>query len=218
MMICPAPLFHAYCSFLFPIFKAMHPLLDLDSYDDYHKRLYGFLSEFLLMVWCDQQKLRVKECKVGLIGEKKETTEAVSHLWDLLASGKIREAKLYFVSLHQKRPDILMEASDIHGHLHLCLQAISTCEYELADNGHILLPVRQLYGPDLMNWLQQLNTAALSFSTLPPRPKQMSFLQRPDVSSSAIAIALRLHCPNADMRQTIAENIGTACQRKLPEI
>jgi hypothetical protein len=46
----------------------------------------------------------------------------------------------------------------------------------------------------------------------------MSFLQRPDVSSSAIAIALRLHCPNADMRQTITENIGTACQRKLPEI
>ena len=29
-----------------------------------------------------------------------------------------------------KRPDILMEASDITGELHLCMQVISTCSFE----------------------------------------------------------------------------------------
>ena len=99
MMICSKPLFDEYCAFLFPIFEAMHPLLALDTYDDYHKRLYGFISEFLLMVWCEYRHLRVKECKVGLIGEKKETKETVQKLFTYFRKEDIAGAKAYFLSV-----------------------------------------------------------------------------------------------------------------------
>lgn len=132
MMICKKTLYDKYCQFLFPIFEKMHGLLNLDSYDEYHRRLYGFLSEFLLMVWTEYEKLRVKECKVGMIGAKKETTEVVDELLRFFQKKDIAGAKEYFLSCHKKRPDIMMEASDIDRHLHWCLEAIAIYEREQA--------------------------------------------------------------------------------------
>jgi hypothetical protein len=215
IMICRKPLFDEYCSFLFPIFEQMHPLLHLDTYDDYHKRLYGFLSEFLLMVWCEYKHLKVKECKVGLVGEKKETTEVVHRLWDLLHQQQIAEAKNYFLQMREKRPDILMEASDIHGHLHLCLQAISTCEYEQAYLGHIVLPLHR-YGLDLMHYLQECNTAILCFGAGQQEPCHIATLKDPALSDYAIAIAIRLYCPDPAEQKRVSEAISKQCQRVLP--
>lgn len=160
IMICSKQLLDEYCEFLFPIFEVLHARINLEDHDDYHKRLYGFISEFLLFVWCEYKKLKVKECKVGIIGEKKETREAKEKLYEYISNGKISEAKTYFLDLKKKRPDILMEASDITGELHLCIQLISICEFELASYGKILAPVTLSFA-DLMKWVYNLNTSVI---------------------------------------------------------
>lgn len=218
MMICSKPLFDEYCAFLFPIFEAMHPLLALDTYDDYHKRLYGFISEFLLMVWCEYRHLRVKECKVGLIGEKKETKETVQKLFTYFRKEDIAGAKAYFLSVKEKRPDILMEASDIDGRLHLCLQIISTCEFELASCQKIQLDLHQ---PEdaLLTAFTKLNhiSTELSFSKgqFPTMTKtDRDFLKT--FSPDAIAISLRLYCPDDAHRKNCCKYLSQKLDCTIP--
>lgn len=221
IMICSKQCFDAYCQFLFPVFEQMHQRLDLSSYDDYHKRLYGFLSEFLLMVWCEYQKLRIKECKVGLIGEKKETKETIRLLADYFSRKDIAGAKEYFLSVQQQRPDILMEASDIHGHLHLCLQAISTAEYEQDAYGKILLPIDLPFG-ELMELLSSLN-ATICRLRVPHQEVERNrstaaLLANPLLSDYAIAISLLLYCPVPEDRALIRDTIRQLYHRQIPDL
>ncbi len=218
MMICSKPLFDEYCAFLFPIFKAMHPLLVLDDYDDYHKRLYGFISEFLLMVWCQYRHLRVKECKVGLIGEKKETKETIQKLFSYFQKEDIAGAKSYFLSVKEKRPDILMEASDIDGRLHLCLQIISTCEFELASCQKIQLDLHRSED-DLLTALAKLNhiSTELSFgqgSSYHLTDADRKFLKT--FSPDAIAISLRLYCPDDSRRKDCCKYLSQSLGSTIP--
>lgn len=218
MMLCSKVLFDEYCAFLFPIFRAMHPRLALDDYDDYHKRLYGFISEFLLMVWCEYRHLRVKECKVGLIGEKKETKETIDRLLNYLYEEDIAGAKAYFLSVKEKRPDILMEASDIDGHLHLCLQIISTCEYELAAQNRIQLPLKQS-SESLFASFSQLNR----ISTILSSPTESTrCLNSEDIallstySDDAIAISLQLYISDDALRQERIQQLNALLHRSIP--
>lgn len=160
IMICSKSLLDEYCEFLFPIFEELHTRINLEDHDDYHKRLYGFISEFLLFVWCEYKKLNVKECKVGIIGEKNETREAKERLYEYIHNGQIAEAKKYFLELKKRRPDILMEASDITGELHLCIQLISICEFEQARYNKIKAPIALSF-TQLMKWVYNLNTAII---------------------------------------------------------
>lgn len=218
MMLCSKALFDEYCAFLFPIFHAMHPRLALDDYDDYHKRLYGFISEFLLMVWCEYRHLRVKECKVGLIGEKKETKETIDRLLNYLHEEDIAGAKAYFLSVKEKRPDILMEASDIDGRLHLCLQIISTCEYELATQNRIHLPLKQS-SESLFASFSQLNR----ISTILSSPTESTrCLTSEDIallstySDDAIAISLQLYISDDALRQERIQQLNALLHRSIP--
>lgn len=161
IMICKKELFDEYCSFIFPIFEKMHGMLNLDQYDDYHKRLYGFISEFLLFVWCEYKGLKVKECKVGIIGEKQETKETKQEIDRLLKQKDVAGAKRYFLKMRELRPDILMEASDISGELHLCLEIISICEFESEKYGRPLAPIDKPF-KEMIDWANRLNKAALS--------------------------------------------------------
>ena len=49
------------------------------------------------------------------------------------------KAEQHFMECYKKRPDILMEASDINGELRLCMQIISTCEFESEEYGYCIL-------------------------------------------------------------------------------
>ncbi|MCR5580063.1 MAG: DUF4422 domain-containing protein [Pseudobutyrivibrio sp.] len=156
IMYCRKALFDEYCSFLFPIFEELHKHLNLDSYDDYHRRLYGFISEFILFVWCEYKGLKVKECKVGFVGEKTETREVKLELDRLLKLGDITGAKSYFLQVHKNRPDILMEASDITWELHLILEIISISEFELLNLGQIMAPINLPFA-EMIAWIRALN-------------------------------------------------------------
>ncbi len=182
ILYCRKPLFDEYCAFLFPIFEKMHGLLPLDSYDDYHRRLYGFISEFILFVWCEYKGLKVKECKVGFIGEKTETREAKLTIDKYLKANDINGAKNYFLQLHAKRPDILMEASDITGELHLCIELISICEFELSKLGQIHAPINLPY-KEMIAWVRELNSAVI----------KKTAVENDKFSTAAIYVASQLY-------------------------
>lgn len=65
MMICSKERYDAYCSWLFSIFDALEPMVDLSEYNEYQKRIYGFISERLLNVWVTHNQLKV--CELGVV-------------------------------------------------------------------------------------------------------------------------------------------------------
>lgn len=130
MMVCSKELYDEYCRWLFSIFAQAEKQIDASGYDDYHKRVYGFISEFLLYVWVEARGLKAYACKVGMTDEKRETAEIKERLAGFFAKKDIAGAKAYILACLEKRPDVLMEASDITGELKLSMQVIAVCELE----------------------------------------------------------------------------------------
>ncbi|MCR5339088.1 MAG: DUF4422 domain-containing protein [Lachnospiraceae bacterium] len=60
-------IFDDYCGWLFPILFEVEKRADISGYDDYQKRLYGFLAERLLRVFVMGRGFRIKETEVGQI-------------------------------------------------------------------------------------------------------------------------------------------------------
>lgn len=150
--------YDCYCSWLFPILFAVEKQTDFTGYNNYQKRLFGFLSEFLQTVWIHYHHLQVYECMVGMVGEKHETKKLKEALASFLEARDYAGAKAYFLDSYQKRPDVLMEASDVNGELRLCMQIISTCEFEDAAYGYCILDKIRDY-PSLVSHFNKLNDA-----------------------------------------------------------
>ncbi len=53
------------------IFNELEKTIDISNYDEYNKRIYGFLSERLFNVWIEKQNLKVKEMVVLNIQENR---------------------------------------------------------------------------------------------------------------------------------------------------
>lgn len=56
--------FMKYCSWLFEILSKVEAITDMTGYSKQEKRLYGFLSEFLLNVWINQNRLKIKNTPI----------------------------------------------------------------------------------------------------------------------------------------------------------
>lgn len=106
-------LFDSYCEWLFSIFFAMEDQIDITGYDDYHKRLFGFLSEELLLVFITARGLKVKEGHVGITAEKAETVEFKLAMGQLIKEAQFTEARSLFYDFLKIRPDVQLELSDI---------------------------------------------------------------------------------------------------------
>lgn len=106
-------LFDSYCEWLFSIFFAMEDQIDITGYDDYHKRLFGFLSEELLLVYITARGLKVKEGHVGITAEKAETAELKLAMGQLIKEARFTEARNLFYGFLKIRPDVQLELSDI---------------------------------------------------------------------------------------------------------
>lgn len=184
-------LFDEYASWLFTIFFEVEKRIDVSSYDAYHKRVYGFISEFLLLVWVTHRKLRVYECMVGMSEEKYETREMKRHLAEYFAKGEIAEAKSYFMNCIKERPDVLLEASDITGELKLSMQVISTCENEQAQGLPGVLDTRRDFST-LMRWFRRLNQIAMHVKNHEMTKEDQAFLMEEHVSPVAAQIAVML--------------------------
>lgn len=66
MMITSKEIFDRYCSWLFSIIIEAAEGIDVSHYDDYSKRIIGFIAERLFTVWLLKQQLRIKEMPIWL--------------------------------------------------------------------------------------------------------------------------------------------------------
>lgn len=195
MMICRKRLYDEYCTWLFDILFEVQRRIDTTGYDNYRKRVYGFLSEFLLTVWIEKNHIHVYESNVGMNAEKRETEEIKNQLASFFAAKDIDGAKQYFLKELDKRPDVLMEASDIKGELKLCMQVISTCEHE-KEQGVATMLDRGLNFEGLLEAMKQLNRFVGWKESGCSRIEAEEYVRAHPVSMTAVEIAAKVFGKN----------------------
>jgi len=72
MMITRKDILDEYSQWLFDILFDLENKIDISKYDEYQKRIYGFLSERLFNVWLKYKKYNVKENVVANLLDSKE--------------------------------------------------------------------------------------------------------------------------------------------------
>ena len=197
--------FDAYSEWLFTIFAEVEKRMDLDTDEDaYHKRVLGFISEFLLLVWVRVNRLKVYECKVGMLGEKAETRELKEKLAEYFKSKDIAGAMQYFLSVKEARPDVMMEASDVTGELRLCMQIIATAGKEMEAYGHSVLD-RECEFRRLIALFTELNHVVFHQHQSGLTEKDETFLKQNHISKEALAVAEAVYESVAKARETSPE-------------
>lgn len=207
MMVGRKALFDEYCEWLFGIFEKAEEKIDASCYDAYHRRVYGFISEFLLYVWVERKGLRAFECKVGMTDEKRETAELKEKLAVYFAKKDIAGAKAYLLGCLEKRPDVLMEASDITGELKLSMQVIAVCELEQETYGSSTIDRIQDFGA-LMTHFRRLNDLIQEWKEgeKPMSPPEVEFyLNNEHITDIALEASAQLFYPAAEAAQIAAE-------------
>ncbi|EFM95894.1 DUF4422 domain-containing protein [Actinobacillus pleuropneumoniae] len=71
MFVLKREYFEQYCAWLFAILFKLEKLIDISGYDNYQKRVFGFLAERLFNVWLLKNKLSKKEIKVITLEKEK---------------------------------------------------------------------------------------------------------------------------------------------------
>ena len=189
MFVTSKSLFDQYAEWLFTVFAEVEKRIDLDTDEDaYHKRVLGFISEFLLLVWVRVNGLRVYECKVGMLGEKAETRELKERLAEYFRKKDIEGAMQFFLKVKKARPDVMMEASDVTGELRLCMQIISTAGKEMEAYGESILD-RESDFRRLITFISELNNVTYRRREGIARSEDEVFLKSNQVSEIAQEVA-----------------------------
>lgn len=189
MFVTSKALYDKYCEWLFTIFEEVSKRINLDTDEDaYHKRVLGFISEFLLLVWIQVNGLTVCECKVGMLGEKAETRELKETLAEYFRKKDVEGAKNYFLKRKAERPDVMMEASDVSGELRICMQVIATAGKELEIYGTSVLD-KECDFRALMHLFARINLIALHKEQGKMSQEDEQFLRENEISEVAMEVA-----------------------------
>ena len=112
-------------------------------------------------------------------------------LSEFFLQGDLTGAKAYFLQVLEKRPDVLMEASDITGELKLAMQVIAVCELEQQAYGESVIDrIRQF--EDLVRYFNGVNEAVNACKTGQIGGQEIRFLRENHVSEIAIEASARL--------------------------
>lgn len=117
LVVTSLPLLKAYAEWLFQILVEASEEIDVSGYDDYHRRVYGFLSEQMFYVFALANGLNCCEAAVGVSEEKAETRALKEELERLVGEGREKEAGELFRQRLTARPDLLLPGSDVKGEL-----------------------------------------------------------------------------------------------------
>lgn len=203
-----------YCAWLFDILFEVQKRTDFTGYNDYHKRLFGFLSEFLQTVWIQYNHLTTCECKVGMIGEKYETRKLREQLAAFFEKRAYTDAGNYFMECYKKRPDVLMEASDVTGELHLCMQIISTCSFEDEKYQHCILDDIRDYN-HLISYFHRLNSTVCNYLAGNLSKENYLFLQHNSLlTQEAITISVKMFCKDVSRQPMAIRELSEFCELK----
>lgn len=214
IMVTSKELFDEYAQWLFSIFSVVAQRIELETGEDaYHKRVFGFISEFLLFVWATVRRLRVYECKVGMIGEKAETHEMKEKLADYFQRRDVDGAKAYFLKRKAERPDVLMEASDVTGELRLCMQVIATAGKEREVYGSSILE-RENRFEELMRIFEGINRCVYRYRNQKETEEDVRFLMRHAVSEVALRIALMIPGDDPGVQKELLSHIENDMEKE----
>jgi len=213
IMVTSKALFDEYSSWLFDIFFEVQKRIDVHSYDDYHKRVFGFISEFLLMVWVSTKKLKPYECMVGMTEEKYETKEMKRHLAQYFKNKDIYGAKTYFVESLKKRPDVLMQASDTTGELKLAMQVITTCDNECKNDLRSVLDDTDDF-KELMTYFKNLNSIVSRYMIHENVEADINYLHTHRISHTAIEIATMILCTDPELSAITLARIASDMEKE----
>jgi hypothetical protein len=104
------------------------------------------------------------------------------------AEGDVAGAKRYFLSARRSRPDILMEASDVTGELHLGMEVIAIAEFEQDAYGMNLLGKHRGFG-ELMRYCTRLNRFAIQQAAGQAEPELQRWLEEQGMTEAALRVA-----------------------------
>ncbi|MGN0141619.1 MAG: DUF4422 domain-containing protein [Roseburia sp.] len=212
MLVTSKKLFDFYAQWLFTIFFEVARRIELETGEDaYHKRVFGFISEFLLLVWVKVNRLKVLECKVGMLGEKAETREMKECLAGYFSRKDIVGARDYFMTRYQERPDVLMEASDVTGELRLSMQVIATAEQELRRYGYSVLDTEHEFN-GLIALFTGINHVVWNYRNGIQTPEDIHFLKEHKVTETAVEIAVMILRESRERIATLQRQIITDLQ------
>lgn len=189
MLITNKECFDHYCSWLFSIFSLVEKRVDLTAPDEYHRRVFGFISEFLLLVYTTTNHLATYECKVGMMGEKAETKELKLHMAHFFSSRDFKGAREYFTHVLKERPDVLMEASDINGELKICMQIIITAQAEWEKYKTSILDKNMTYD-ELIQYFIRLNRMVYQENNIKIQINQTNDRKRYHIDATDAAIEI----------------------------
>lgn len=192
MMIMKKETYSAYMKWLFDILFFMDRNITVDEPDSYHRRIYGFISEFLLYVYVKSRGLKAYECKVGMTEEKAEIKEVRHALAEFFKDGDLNGAKEYFLEQREKRPDLLMEASDITGELHIAMQIIATAGLEQRKYGENLLTGGRDF-KELVSLFAGLNDLVSERKHGPASEEEHRYIKEKGLSEEALFVAEKMY-------------------------
>lgn len=72
--------FDSYCEWLFPVLFELEKRIDIPN-DPYQARIFGFLGERLLNVYCYRHRLRIKYYPIVMIDDEKEEKKCICRYW-----------------------------------------------------------------------------------------------------------------------------------------
>lgn len=189
LLVAKHVIFNSYCDWLFAILKEAEKDIDVSGYDSYHRRVYGFLSEFLLMVWIHKNGLKPYEARIGIVAEKAETMELKNALAELVRSQAYSNARKLFYDYTADRPDVRLPISDIRGEFPLIEQILYILELEQQQAVGLAqvstdLKEQLAYYRRLREILQILGEKGIT-------PECQEFFAQHSVSAIAVEVALR---------------------------